>query len=103
MASGGRCARITADGSTGTTSRSGDSYEPAPAPTFTTLRASPSARSIAAAKPGRARSIIASLAVSEMRKWPGASRIAPGITRTSCSASRSAKATSSGQGDFGKR
>ena len=34
----GRCARIDADGSTGVTWRSAGSYEPAPAPTFSTVR-----------------------------------------------------------------
>ena len=48
-APGGRCARITADGSTAVTSRSRGSYAPAPAPTFSTVRASPSAAWIAAA------------------------------------------------------
>ena len=38
-----RCARIAAEGSTATTGRSSGSYEPAPAPTFTTVRAAPSA------------------------------------------------------------
>ena len=40
---GGRCASITADGSTAATGRSRGSYEPVPAPTFTTGDASPSA------------------------------------------------------------
>ena len=43
-APGGRCARIVALGSTASTHRSSGSYEPAPAPTFTTVRASPRAR-----------------------------------------------------------
>ena len=42
-ASGGRCVIITSDGSTATTCRSSGWYEPEPAPTFTTLRASPRA------------------------------------------------------------
>jgi hypothetical protein len=54
-APGGRCARITADGSTAVTSRSGGSYEPAPAPTFSTDRASPSAARMRAARRGSSR------------------------------------------------
>jgi hypothetical protein len=38
-----RCAIIVSDGSTATTSRSAGSYAPVPAPTLTTVRASPSA------------------------------------------------------------
>src|SRR4051812_25103356 len=53
----GRCARIISDGSMAITSRSGDSYEPAPAPTFATVRASPSARSMAAAMRGSVRRV----------------------------------------------
>jgi hypothetical protein len=45
----GRCARIDTDGSTGVTWRSAGSYEPAPAPTFSTVRAAPSAWLIRAA------------------------------------------------------
>ena len=45
----GRCARIDADGSTGVTSRPAGLYEPAPAPTFSTVRAAPSASPIRAA------------------------------------------------------
>ena len=41
--SGGRWSRMTADGSTAITSMSRGSYEPLPAPTFTTDWASPSA------------------------------------------------------------
>ena len=42
----GRCAAITAEGSTATDHRrSTDSYEPVPAPTLTTVDAPPSARS----------------------------------------------------------
>src|SRR4051812_37917709 len=50
---------MVADGSIAVTSRSGDSYEPAPAPTFTTVRASPSARSMAAAMRGSVRRVAA--------------------------------------------
>lgn len=39
---------MTGDGSTATTRRSPGSYEPVPAPTFTTLAAAPSARLIRA-------------------------------------------------------
>jgi len=54
-ASGGRWAIITSDGSTATTSRSCGSYDPAPAPTFTTVRASPSATRMRAAIRGSSR------------------------------------------------
>jgi hypothetical protein len=54
-ASSGRWAIITSDGSTATTSRSCGSYDPAPAPTFTTVRASPSAARIRAAILGSGR------------------------------------------------
>ena len=53
----------------------------------------------AAWKPGRERSTMASLAVSEIRNHPGSSNAAPGNTYTSCSASRAANATSSAIGD----
>jgi hypothetical protein len=43
----GRCRIITSDASTATTGRPSGSYEPVPAPMFTTLIASPSAASIA--------------------------------------------------------
>ena len=46
---GGRCDRIDADGSTAVTSRPSGSYEPAPAPTFSTVRADPSDSSMRAA------------------------------------------------------
>lgn len=45
----GRLRIISAEGSTAVTSRSGGSYEPAPAPTLRTLRALPRTSSIAAA------------------------------------------------------
>src|SRR5712691_8215153 len=61
------------------------------------------AYSQAAAKPGNERSIISSLAVKEMRKYPGNSTQVPGRTRMSWVSSRSAKARSSAQGDFGRR
>jgi len=61
------------------------------------------AYSQAAAKPGNERSIISSLAVREMRKYPGSSTQVPGRTRMSWVSSRSAKARSSAQGDFGRR
>ena len=51
-APGGRWAIIVADGSTASTSRSAGSYEPVPAPTFNTDRASPSASRISAASLG---------------------------------------------------
>ena len=51
-APGGRWARITADGSTAVTSRSRGSYAPAPAPTLSTVRASPSAAWMIAAMRG---------------------------------------------------
>jgi hypothetical protein len=51
----GRWAIITSDGSTATTSRSRGSYAPVPAPTFTTLRASPSAAWILARIRGSSR------------------------------------------------
>jgi len=53
----------------------------------------------AAWKPGRERSTMASLAVSETRNHPGSSNAAPGSTYTSCSASRAANASSSAIGD----
>src|ERR1700694_496741 len=53
----------------------------------------------AAWKPGRERSTMASLAVSDIRNHPGSSKAAPGSTYTSCSASRAANATSSAIGD----
>ncbi len=56
-APGGRWAIITSDGSTAITSRSRGSYEPVPAPTFTTDRASPSAATIAAAIRGSSRRV----------------------------------------------
>jgi hypothetical protein len=49
----GRCLTITRDGSTATTWWSIGSSEPAPAQTFTTLSASPSASRIAARRPTR--------------------------------------------------
>ncbi len=57
------------------------------------------ARSIAAAKPGSARSIIASFAVSEIRKWPGISAIVPGSTKTPYFANTSVNARSSSHGE----
>ena len=48
----GRWPIITADGSTAVTSRSRGSYEPVPAPTLTTVRASPSAARIGSAGRG---------------------------------------------------
>ncbi len=54
-APGARCPIIVSDGSTATTARSAGSYDPAPAPTFTTVRASPSARRITAAHRGSGR------------------------------------------------
>src|SRR4029450_5019488 len=56
-ASAGRCARMTADGSTAVTSRSEGSYEPVPAPTFNTVRASPSAAPTCAAIRGSVRRV----------------------------------------------
>ena len=53
----------------------------------------------AAWKPGRERSTMASLAVSEIRNHPGNSKAAPGSTYTSCSASRAVNASSSAIGD----
>src|SRR6267378_4202298 len=52
---GRRWRSIAADGSTATTGRSAGSYEPAPAPTFTTLAAAPSASAMAAAIRGSGR------------------------------------------------
>jgi hypothetical protein len=46
---------MIADGSTATTRRSAGSYEPVPAPTFSTLSASPSARASRAAILGSSR------------------------------------------------
>ena len=48
----GLCARIDADGSIAVTCRSAGSYEPAPAPTLITVRASPKARLIKATMRG---------------------------------------------------
>jgi hypothetical protein len=48
---------ITSDGSTDTTSRSRGSYAPVPAPTFRTVRASPSACQIAVASRGSSRRV----------------------------------------------
>src|SRR6185437_14430223 len=53
----GRCARMTADGSAAVTSRPGGSYEPVPAPTFSTVRASPSAAQTCAAILGSVRRV----------------------------------------------
>jgi len=53
----GRCARMTADGSTAVTSRSGGSWEPVPAPTFRIVRASPSAAQTCAAILGSVRRV----------------------------------------------
>jgi hypothetical protein len=55
----GRFARITGDGSTAMTLRPGGSYEPVPAPTFSTVRASPSAAQIRAAIRGSVRRVVA--------------------------------------------
>jgi hypothetical protein len=57
----------------------------------------------AAANPGRDRSHVSSVAVRQMRKNPGVSNMAPGITRMSRSASSRAKASSSAIGERGKR
>jgi len=73
----------------------------------TRRRASPTGRSgerldgqpVAALSAGRARSTMSSVAVSEMRKYPGASQTVPGRTRTLRSASRLLNATSSGTGE----
>ena len=51
-AAAGRLRIISSDGSTAVTSRSTGSYDPVPAPTFSTLRASPSAVWIIAAMRG---------------------------------------------------
>ena len=56
-APGARCASITAEGSTATTSRSRGSYAPLPAPTLTTLRASPRARAICCSMRGSDRRV----------------------------------------------
>jgi hypothetical protein len=53
----GRCARMTADGSTAVTSRSEGSQEPVPAPTFSTDCASPSAAQTRAAIRGSVRRV----------------------------------------------
>ena len=59
---------------------------------------SAAAQAAASRKAGNARSTIASLAVSEMRKSPGRSNSVPGITCTSRAASRAAKASASPPG-----
>ena len=51
---GERCAIITSEGSTAVTSRSVGSYEPVPAPTLTTVCASPSAFQMGSASLGSA-------------------------------------------------
>ena len=51
----GRWPIITSEGSTAVTSRSVGSYGPVPAPTFTTVRASPSAARILAPMRGSSR------------------------------------------------
>lgn len=54
-APGGRAAIIPSEGSTAVTIRSAGSYDPVPAPTFTTVLASPRAAEIAAAMRGSGR------------------------------------------------
>jgi hypothetical protein len=54
---GSRCAIITSLGSIGITRRSRGSYDPAPAPTFTTVRASPRAAWMSAAMRGSSRRV----------------------------------------------
>jgi hypothetical protein len=54
-APGGRCARITADGSTATTLRPGGSYEPVPAPALPAARALLGAAQVGAAIRGSVR------------------------------------------------
>ena len=56
---GGRCAAITSLGSMATTWRSRGSYEPVPAPTFTTVPASPSAAWMRARRPGSSWRVLA--------------------------------------------
>ena len=51
----GRCASMLGDGSIASTRRPGGSYEPAPAPTFTTVRAVPRAASMRSAIRGSGR------------------------------------------------
>ena len=53
----GRCAAMTSLGSTAITWRSSGSYEPAPAPTLTTVRASPRADMIRARRRGSSRRV----------------------------------------------
>src|ERR1700733_7418964 len=56
---------MTADGSTAVTSLSGGSEEPVPAPTFSTVRASPSAAQICAAIRGSVRRVTVYVAPME--------------------------------------
>src|SRR5580704_290916 len=65
----GRCARMTADGSTAVTCRSGGSYAPVPAPTLTTVRASPSAAQIRAASRGSVGRVAAYVAPIVSNSW----------------------------------
>src|SRR5579872_2750703 len=66
----GRCARMSADGSTAVRARSGGSYDPVPAPTFTTVRASPSASQTCAAIRGSVRRV--TVYVDPMLSYNGA-------------------------------
>ena len=59
------------------------------------LAHAPPAERSASSNPANERSIMSSLAVSEIRKKPGASSIAPGITKIRASASRSLNSRSS--------
>jgi hypothetical protein len=65
----GRWARMTADGSTAVTSRSDGSYDPVPAPTLTTVRASPSAAQIRAAIRGSAGRVAAYVVPIVSNNW----------------------------------
>ena len=81
---GGRCAIITIDGSTASNVRGG-SYEPAPAPTLTTERASPTASQIASRIRGSGCLVIAYVVpMLSYTGWPAA------IDATPCAVSPSA-------------
>lgn len=72
---------------------------PHPASVRERISSSQLASAIAAANPGSARSTMASLAVSEILKYPGISKMCPGPTKTLWRASRLVNARSSASGE----
>jgi hypothetical protein len=75
---------MTADGSTAVTSRSDGSYDPVPAPTLTTVRASPSAAQIRAAIRGSAGRVAAYVAPIVSNNWSPDNALALSLS-ASCS------------------